>query len=35
MNVSKSIPSDLLNTLLSEYRKPEDLLGKNGLLKHN
>ena len=33
MTVSKPIPSDLLNTLLSDYRKPEDLLGENGLLK--
>jgi putative transposase len=33
MTVSKSIPSDLLNSLLSDYQKPEDLLGENGLLK--
>jgi putative transposase len=33
MTVSKSIPSDLLDTLLSDYKKPEDLLGENGLLK--
>lgn len=33
MTVSKSIPSDLLDTLLSDYQKPEDLLGENGLLK--
>jgi putative transposase len=33
MTVSKAIPSDLLDTLLSDYQKPEDLLGKNGLLK--
>lgn len=33
MTVTKSIPSDLLDTLLSDYQKPEDLLGENGLLK--
>lgn len=33
MTVSKSISSDLLDTLLSDYQKPEDLLGENGLLK--
>jgi putative transposase len=33
MTVSKSIPTDLLDTLLLDYQKPEDLLGENGLLK--
>jgi putative transposase len=33
MTVSKSIPSDLLDTLLSDFKNPEDLLGENGLLK--
>lgn len=33
MTVSKSIPSELLDSLLSGYQKPEDLIGENGLLK--
>jgi len=33
MTVSKSIPTELLDTLLSDYQKPEDLIGENGLLK--
>lgn len=33
MTVSKSIPTELLDTLLSGYQKPEDLIGENGLLK--
>ncbi len=33
MTVSKSIPTELLHTLLSGYQKPEDLIGENGLLK--
>jgi putative transposase len=33
MTVSKPIPTDLINSLLSGYQKPEDLLGENGLLK--
>ncbi|QPK61954.1 IS256 family transposase [Methylomonas sp. LL1] len=33
MTVLKSIPTELLDTLLSGYQKPEDLIGENGLLK--
>ena len=33
MTESKSIPTDLIDALLSGYQKPEDLLGANGLLK--
>ena len=33
MTVTKNIPSELLDTLLSGYQKPEDLIGENGLLK--
>jgi putative transposase len=33
MTAPKSIPTDLIDTLLSGYQKPEDLLGANGLLK--
>lgn len=33
MTVLKPIPPELLDTLLSGYQKPEDLIGENGLLK--
>jgi len=33
MTVSNPIPTELLDTLLSNYQKPEDLIGENGLLK--
>lgn len=33
MTAPKSIPTDLIDSLLSGYQKPEDLLGENGLLK--
>jgi putative transposase len=33
MTESKSIPTDLIDALLSGYQKPEDLLCVNGLLK--
>lgn len=33
MTESKSIPTDLIDALLSGYQKPEDLMGANGLLK--
>lgn len=33
MTVSNPIPSDLIDSLLSGYQKPEDLIGENGLLK--
>ena len=33
MTVSNPIPTELLDSLLSGYQKPEDLIGENGLLK--
>ena len=33
MTSPKSIPTDLIDSLLSGYQKPEDLIGENGLLK--
>lgn len=33
MTVAKTIPTELLDTLLSGYQSPEDLIGENGLLK--
>ncbi len=33
MTVAKAIPTDLIDSLLSDYKKPEDLIGENGLLK--
>ena len=33
MTVSKPIPTELLDSLLAGYQKPEDLIGENGLLK--
>ena len=33
MTVSKAIPQELITGLLADYKKPEDLLGENGLLK--
>jgi len=29
----KPLPSDLIDALLADYKKPEDLIGQNGLLK--
>ena len=29
----KPLPSDLIDALLADYKKPEDLIGENGLLK--
>ena len=29
----KAVPKELLDNLLADYRKPEDLIGENGLLK--
>ncbi len=29
----KAVPKELLDSLLADYRKPEDLIGENGLLK--
>jgi len=33
MTVAKALPIDLIDSLLSGYKKPEDLIGENGLLK--
>lgn len=33
MTVSKALPSYLIDGLLANYKKPEDLIGENGLLK--
>jgi len=33
MTVAKALPKDLIDNLLSGYKKPEDLIGENGLLK--
>jgi putative transposase len=33
MTVTKALPADLIDSLLSGYKKPEDLIGENGLLK--
>lgn len=33
MTVSKALPNDLIDGLLANYQKPEDLIGENGLLK--
>jgi putative transposase len=33
MTVAKALPADLIDSLLSDYKKPEDLIGENGLLK--
>jgi hypothetical protein len=29
----KPLPNDLIDQLLADYKKPEDLIGQNGLLK--
>jgi len=29
----KAVPKELLDSLLADYRKPEDLIGENGLTK--
>jgi putative transposase len=35
MNTKKhAVPEELLSGLLADYKKPEDLIGENGLLKH-
>lgn len=33
MTVLKFLPNDLIDGLLANYKKPEDLIGENGLLK--
>jgi hypothetical protein len=29
----KVLPNDLIDELLADYQKPEDLIGENGMLK--
>ena len=29
----KAVPKDVIDSLLADYKKPEDLIGENGLLK--
>jgi len=33
MTTLKSLPTDLIDNLLADYKKPEDLIGEHGLLK--
>ena len=33
MTLPKALPNDLIDSLLFDYKKPEDLIGENGLLK--
>lgn len=33
MTLPKALPNDLIDSLLSNYKKPEDLIGENGRLK--
>ena len=33
MTAAKALPTDLIDSLLSGYKKPGDLIGENGLLK--
>lgn len=33
MTAAKALPAELIDSLLSGYKKPEDLIGENGLLK--
>ena len=33
MTVAKALPIDLIDSLLADYKKPEDLIGEHGLLK--
>lgn len=33
MTTPKALPNDLIDSLLANYKKPEDLIGENGLLK--
>jgi putative transposase len=33
MTVTKALPTDLIDSLLADYKKPEDLIGEHGLLK--
>ena len=29
----KTLPTELIDALLADYKKPEDLIGQNGILK--
>ena len=33
MTTQKALPNDLIDSLLAHYKKPEDIIGENGLLK--
>ena len=33
LNTKKAVPKELIDSLLADYKKPEDLIGENGLLK--
>ena len=33
LNTKKAVPKVLIDSLLADYKKPEDLIGENGLLK--
>jgi putative transposase len=33
MTALKPIPNDLIDSLLANYQKPEDIIGESGLLK--
>ena len=33
MTIPKPLPTDLIDSLLADYKKPEDLIGEHGLLK--
>jgi putative transposase len=33
MTAAKTLPADVIDSLLSGYKKPEDLIGEDGLLK--
>ena len=33
MTTPKSLPTNLIDSLLADYKKPEDLIGEHGLLK--
>ena len=33
VNTKKAVPKELIESLLADYKKPEDLIGENGLLK--
>lgn len=35
MTQDKTIDNELIDNLLKDYKKPEDLIGENGLLKRD